>query len=362
MLNSGVGVMRKFDYSVFPETLLTPEICNLLSAIHEYRGKQNLFITARKDALKTLLEVAIVQSTDASNRIEGIFTSDARLKKLVAQKSQPINRNEKEIAGYRDVLGTIHESYEYIPLTPNTILQLHRDLYSFQAPGIGGVWKNSDNLIAETDPDGKQHIRFTPVTAFETPQAMEELCNAYRTALISGVYDPLMLAVLFIFDFLCIHPFNDGNGRMSRLLTLLLLYQNGYIVGKYISLEKLIEQSKETYYETLQQSSIQWNSCSNNYVPFLRYMLGIILKSYREFENRVEHIVSGKLNKADRIKLLFEQKLGKISKADIANACPDISISMIERTLKELLDNGKIQKIGSGRSTAYVKGSANGKG
>ena len=347
--------MRKFDYSAFPGVLLTPEISNLLSAIHEYLGKQDLYITAKKDILKTLLEVAIIQSTDASNRIEGIFTSAVRLKELVMQKSQPVNRNEKEIAGYRDVLATIHESYEYIPLNPNSILQLHRDLYSFQASGIGGRWKNSDNLIAETDSDGKQHIRFTPVTAFETPEAMEEICHAYRSAVTAGVYDPLMIAILFIFDFLCIHPFNDGNGRMSRLLTLLLLYQNGYIAGKYISLEKLIEQSKETYYETLQLSSVNWNSGKNDYMPFLRYMLGIILKSYREFENRVAHIVSGKLNKSDRIKLIFEQKLGKISKADIADACPDISISMIERTLKEMLDRGEIKKTGSGRATAYVK-------
>ena len=347
--------MRNFDYLSYPGTLLTPEISNLLSAIHEYRGKQDLYITARKDVLKSLLEVAIIQSIDASNRIEGIFTSDARLKELVMRKVQPINRNEKEIAGYRDVLATIHESHEYIPISPNSILQLHRDLYSFQASGIGGKWKNSDNLIAETDSEGKRHIRFTPVPAFETPQAMADLCNSYREALVQGICDPLMLSVLFIFDFLCIHPFNDGNGRMSRLLTLLMLYQHGYIVGKYISLEKLIEDSKQTYYETLQESSSQWNSGQNNYLPFLRYMLGIILKSYREFENRVEHIVSGKLNKTDRIRLLFEQKLGKISKADIARECPDISISMIELTLKDMLNKGEIMKVGGGKSTAYVK-------
>ena len=347
--------MRKFDYSAFPGTLLTPEISNLLSAIHEYRGKQALYITAKKDVLKTLLEVAIIQSTDASNRIEGIFTSDARLRELVIQKSQPVNRNEKEIAGYRNVLATIHENYEYIPLTPNTILQLHRDLYSFQAAGIGGNWKNTNNLIAETDSNGERHIRFTPVTALETPQAMEELCTTYRNALACGICDPLILLVLFIFDFLCIHPFNDGNGRMSRLLTLLLLYQNDYIVGKYISLENLIEQSKETYYETLQQSSTNWNSNANDYMPFLRYMLGVILKSYRDLGNRMEHVVSEKLNKSDRIKMIFEQKLGKISKADIVNECPDISVSMIERTLKELLDNGEIKKVGSGKLTAYVK-------
>ena len=347
--------MRKFDYLSFPGRLLTPEISNLLSAIHEYRGKQDLYITAKKDVLKTLLNVAVIQSTDSSNRIEGIFTSDVRLKELVMQKSQPVNRNEKEIAGYRDVLATIHESYEYISVTPNSILQLHRDLYSFQPSGIGGSWKNSDNLIAETDIDGNKHIRFTPVPAFETPLVMADLCDNYRKALADSICDPLMLSILFIFDFLCIHPFNDGNGRMSRLLTLLLLYQNGYIVGKYISLEKLIEESKHTYYETLQASSNLWNSGKNDYLPFLRYMLGIILKSYREFENRIEHIVSGKLNKTERIRKVFEQKLGKISKGDIAQLCPDISISMIELTLKDMLNKGEIIKVGSGRATAYIK-------
>lgn len=349
--------MRKFDYHSFPGKLLTPEISNLLSALHEYRGKQELYVTAKKDVLKTLLDMAIIQSTDASNRIEGIFTSDSRLKELVMQKSLPLNRNEKEIAGYRAVLGTIHENYEYIPVNPNSILQLHRDLCSFQASGIGGCWKNCDNLIAQTDVSGHKHVRFIPVPAFETPQAMSDLCAAYNEAVADGICDPLMLTVIFVFDFLCIHPFNDGNGRMSRLLTLLLLYQNGYIVGKYISLEKLIENTKETYYETLQTSSREWNTNHNDYMPFLRYMLGIMIKSYREFENRVGHIVSGKLNKTERIRVLFEEKLGRIRKSDIANACPDISISMIERTLREMLERGEIAMVGAGRSTAYVKNS-----
>ena len=347
--------MRKFDYSSLPGALLTPEISNFLSALHEYRGKQELYLSAQKDVLETLFELAVIQSTDASNRIEGIFTSDARLKELVTQKSLPVNRNEEEIAGYREVLDTIHENYEYIPITPNTVLQLHRDLYSFQPTGIGGKWKDSDNLIAQTDADGSRHVRFIPIPAFETPQAVADLCTAYRDALAAGVCDPLILMVIFVFDFLCIHPFNDGNGRMSRLLTLLLLYQNGYIVGKYISFEKLIEESKVTYYETLQASSGEWNINRNNYMPFLRYMLGIILKSYREFGSRVEHVVSGKFNKTGRIRIFFDEKPGKISKADIANAHPDISIAMIERTLKEMLDNGEIVKVGSGRSTGYVK-------
>ena len=347
--------MRTFDYSNLPGPLLTPEISNLLSAIHEYRGKQTLFITARRDVLQSLLEIAVVQSTDASNRIEGIYTSDARLKDLVLQKVEPINRNEKEIAGYRDVLRTIHENYEYIPANPNTILQLHRDLYSFHPSGLGGHWKNADNLIAETDAVGNKHVRFTPTPAFETPDAMRSLCDAYKQAVAQAVCDPLILLVLSVFDFLCIHPFNDGNGRMSRLLTLMLLYQHGYIVGKYISLEKLIEENKQSYYEALQASSADWETGQNNYMPFLLYLLGIILKSYREFESRVEHIVTRKLGKADRVRMIFDQKPGKISKADIVCFCPDISLSFIERTLKQMLESGEIKKIGAGRATAYIK-------
>lgn len=347
--------MRTFDYALSPTKLLTPEISGLLSAIHEFRGKQDLYISAKQDILQTLLEIAVIQSTDASNRIEGIFTSDKRLKELVAKKAEPVNRNEKEIAGYRDVLSTIHESYEYISVTPNSILQLHRDLYSFHSSDIGGHWKNGDNFIAETGSDGISHVRFKPVPAFETPDAMERLCRAYNDAVQTGTHDPLLLAAIFVFDFLCIHPFNDGNGRMSRLLTLLLLYRNGYIVGKYISLEMLIEKSKQTYYESLHASSADWNNAKNDYLPFLRYLLGTILKAYREFADRVEHLVVTRTNKSERIRLVFEQRLGKISKRDIAEICPDISIAMIEQTLKQMLDKGIIQKVGAGKNTAYVK-------
>ena len=346
--------MKKFDYSLLPGKLLTPEISNLLSAIHEYRGKQELFITVRSDMLKTLLDVAVIQSTDASNRIEGIFTSNARLKELVANKCTPVNRNEEEIAGYRNVLATIHENYEFIPVKPSTILQLHRDLYRFQPFAAGGCWKSSDNLIAETI-QGIRHIRFTPVPAFETPEAVADLCESFNEALRNENCDPLILIIMFIFDFLCIHPFNDGNGRMSRLLTLLLLYQQNYIVGKYISLEKMIEENKQGYYETLRVSGENWYENDNDPTPFLRYMLGIILNAYREFENRLNGVTGKRLNKGDRIKQVFEQKLGKITKSDIAELCPDVSISMIERTLKQMLNEGVIERIGFGRNAGYVR-------
>ena len=346
--------MRAFNYSELPATLLTPEITNLLSAIHEYKGKQDLYIAAKRDSLKTLLEVAVIQSTDASNRIEGIFTSDARLKAIVKDKVVPQNRTEKELAGYRDVLATIHENYDYITISPNIILQLHRDLHSFLPSGSGGNWKNSDNIIAEHSSDG-QFVRFEPTAAFETPEAINRLCENYKNAIQADLHDPLLLCCMFIFDFLCIHPFNDGSGRMSRLLTLLLLYKAGYIVGKYVSIEMFIEKSKETYYQTLQASSSSWHEAANDYKPFIEYYLGIILKSYREFESRVEYLMASKTTKSERIRMMFTQKIGRISKRDIMEFCPDISQATVEKTLKQLLDENFIQKVGSGKNTAYIK-------
>ena len=347
--------MHIFDYKEEPRKLLTPEIVNMISALHEFKGKQELYIEAKADVLSALLDIAKIQSTKASNRIEGINTSDERLEALVMQKSEPRNRSEEEIAGYREVLATIHENYEYIPIHPNNILQLHRDLYSFSSNERGGLWKNTDNVITETGKDGKEYVRFTPVPAFQTPDAMEDLCNTLNNALERGVYDPLILIPMFVLDLLCIHPFNDGNGRMSRLLTLLLLYRTGYIVGKYISLEMLIEKTKETYYETLKDSSTQWHDNDNDYLPFVRYYIGVVLKGYKEFQDRIEHLSIHKLSKSDRVKAVFNKKLGKIKKADIAVFCPDISETTIERTLKELVESGFIEKIGKGRATAYVK-------
>lgn len=264
--------MRDFDYIKSPEKLLTSEIVQMIGSIHEHKGKQELFLEANIDELKTLLEVALIQSTGASNRIEGIFTTDKRLEELVSQKSEPRNRSEQEIAGYREVLSTIHESYEYVNPRPNIILQLHRDLYSYSQGASGGCYKNSDNVIAETDAQGNQRTRFVPVPAFQTAEAMEELCTRFLNAWEVNSMDKLVLIPMFILDFLCIHPFNDGNGRMSRLLTLLMFYKAGYIVGKYVSLEMLIEKTKETYYEALQASSSGWHENVNNYEPFVKYM------------------------------------------------------------------------------------------
>lgn len=347
--------MHTFDYKETPKHLLTPDIVNMLSSLHEFRGKQELYIEAESDVLTALLDIAKIQSTKASNKIEGIYTSDERLEALVMEKAEPRNRSEEEIAGYREVLATIHDSYEYIPIRPNNILQLHRDLYSFSSRDTGGRFKNTDNVIAESGKDGQQRVRFIPVPAFQTPEAIGRLCNEFNYAIERAEYDPLLLIPMFILDFLCIHPFNDGNGRMSRLLTLLLLYRSGYIVGKYISMEMLIENTKETYYEALQSSSIAWHNDKSDYTSFVKYYLGVVLKGYNEFQDRIAHLKYRKLSKADRIKAVFDKKLGIVKKSDIAIFCPDISETTIERTLKELLEIGFIEKVGKGRATGYIR-------
>ena len=344
--------MREYDYRKKWQKLLTPEIVKKLTLINEYKGEQRLFIEAHKDELHELIEIAKIQSTEASNRIEGIFTADDRLKNLVQEKTTPRNRNEAEITGYRDVLNTIHESYEYIPINANYLLQLHRDLYKFLGSTDGGVFKIDDNVIRETDKDGNERIRFIPVPAWETSRAVDDLCNAFRDA--KDEVDPLVLMSMFILDFLCIHPFNDGNGRMSRLLTLLLLYKAGFIVGKYVSIEKLIEESKETYYEVLQDSSTDWHENTNDYKPFVNYMLGVIVGAYKEFESRVKLVTDSNLSKPDRIREIIKTHIGTITKAELLNMNPDISDTTVQRALTDLLKRGEIKKIGGGRYTKYT--------
>lgn len=347
--------MREFNYEKIEESVYDKEIVSLLTEIHEYRGKQELFMEAYPDILEAMIKVAKIQSTASSNRIEGIYTSDKRLGELFAEKAEPKNRDEEEIAGYREVLNTIHENYDYIVPRANVILQLHRDLYKFNSGLKGGNYKNVDNVIEEKNEFGERKVRFQPVPAYLTKDTMENMCERLVDVINANVVDSLILIPVFILDFLCVHPFNDGNGRMSRLLTLLLLYQNDYIVGKYISIEMLIEKSKDSYYETLQNSSVGWHDNSNNYKPFVKYYLGVVLAAYREFGSRVETLRNRGLSKPDRVKNIFETKVGKISKSEIAKICPDISITTIERTLSKLLKEEFIVKIGGGRSTSYVR-------
>jgi Fic family protein len=326
----------------------------MLTLIHEHKGKQKLYIEAHADTLSSLLEIARIQSIGASNRIEGVCTTDKRLRELVKENSAPRNRGEQEIAGYREVLSTIHESYDYIRIRPNIILQLHGQLYSF-AGNPGGSWKNADNVIAETDEAGNETIRFRPVPSHLTPMAIEEACSAFNEAIEKNEIDRLILIPMFILDFLCIHPFNDGNGRVSRLLTLLRLYHAGYIVGKYISLEKIIEDTKETYYESLQAGSRLWHENKNDYLPFIRYSLSILIKACSEFESRVEYLRTKKLSKPERIKDFISGKAGKVTKKDLLEAFPDISKITVERTLAVLVKEGFLVMVGAGPTAGYVK-------
>lgn len=261
------------------------------------KGRKIFFIAAKPDILVSMCEIAKIQSAGASNRIEGIYTSDDRLEAIVKDKTVPRNRSEREIAGYREVLNAIHENYNFINPSVNVILQMHRNLYRFSASDVGGSFKNSDNIIAETDSKGIKMVRFRPGTAFETPLALELLTKTLFEALSKNECDPLILISMFILDFLCIHPFNDGNRRISRLLILLLLYRSGYIVGKYISIEKIIKSTKEYYYISLRESSDRWHKSENTYLPFVKYNLEIILSAYKDFSSRVEHLQNKPLSK-----------------------------------------------------------------
>lgn len=346
--------MRSFDYKEEWKKLLTPEIVMYLTQIHEFKGEQTLFIEAKADTLSQLVDIAKIQSTEASNKIEGIYTSDERLRALVKDSTRPRTRNEREIAGYRDVLNTIHENHDYIPPKPSIILQLHRDLYKFEGMDIGGRYKTSDNIIEEQDAEGNKSVRFRPMPAWKTPEAIEKICQSYDEALNSENIDALIIILMFVLDFLCVHPFNDGNGRLSRLLTLLLLYRSGYIVGKYISIEKLIEQTKEIYYESLQLSSAGWHENKNDYEPFVKYMLGVIVAAYREFSSRVSLLTTQGMSKPDRVKEIIRATLGPITKTEILAKCPDISQVTVQRALADLVDKGDIIKLGGGRYTKYI--------
>ncbi len=346
--------MRDYNFDNKWESLITPEIVSLLTQIHEFKGQQNLFIEQKAETLTTLLEIAKIQSTEASNKIEGIYTSDERLKLIAMDKTTPRSRDEQEIAGYRDVLATIHESHDFIPVKPSMILQLHRDLYKYSGLGFGGSYKNTDNVITEELSDGTKRVRFQPVHSWETSESIDELCNAYNEIIGKGTANPLLIIPMFVLDFLCIHPFNDGNGRMSRLLTLLLLYRANYIVGKYISIEKIIEQSKETYYEVLEASSRNWHENTNDYAPFVRYSLGVVVAAYRDFETRVDVMITKGYSKPERIAEVIKQTLGQITKKEILEKCPDISDTTVQRTLNDLVKTDRIIKIGGGRYTKYI--------
>ncbi len=348
--------MRSFDYSRLKERTWDTEILGLIAKIHECKGRQDLFIRQKPVELERLVETAKIQSTEASNRIEGIVTTDTRMKQLFEERTAPRNRDEDEIMGYRDVLNTIHESNEYIPIRPSFILQLHRDLLKRTGLSYGGNFKNTQNYINEMKSDGTVVTRFTPVAPYDTPQAVEDICSSYEAVAAEEKVDSLLLIPAFICDFLCIHPFSDGNGRMSRLLTLLLLYKNGYSVGKYISIEKEIEKTKDLYYDALEKSDWGWHEGKNDPVPFIRYMLRVILSCYLEFEERVGLMTEKSGSTAyDIVKRYVEGKVGRFTGADAVISCPKLSRSSVLSQLKRLTEEGLIIRKESGRNTFYVR-------
>ena len=352
--------MREFNYKNLEKRTWDNEILAYVAQIHEYKGKQELYIRQKLVELDRLVEIAKVQSTEASNRIEGIITTNARLKQLVEDKTTPRNRNEKEILGYRNVLNLVHESYAAIPVRPNYILQMHRDLLRYTSLTYVGCFKTVPNEIDMTLSDGERIVLFQPLAPYETPDAVAAICTSFQETLNRGMVDPLILIPCFILDFLCIHPFNDGNGRMSRLLTLLLMYRSGYLVGQYISIEKAIADTKDSYYNALADADQGWHASKNDPKPFIKYMLGVILSCYREFEDRISIVwkAGAKSTSYDIVREYVLNKIGIFTKQEALAACPSLGRSSVESALKKLTADGTIAKMGAGRKTHYVRSDA----
>ena len=346
--------MRDFNYSKLREQKWDSNVVGLIAAIYKYAGKQELYLKQRPDELEKLVEIAKIQSTEASNAIEGIITTNTRIKQLVEEKTTPKKRDEKEIAGYGDVLNIIHESFDVIPISKNYILQLHKILYSHMNNPIAGRTKSVQNYISATYPDGHTEILFTPLAPYETPEALEKICAEYNKVIGNFEVEPLIAIPVFIHDFLCIHPFNDGNGRMSRLLTTLLLYRSGFYVGRYISLEAKIAKNKDLYYEALRKAQDGWHEEKEDAVPFIKYLLGTILAAYKDFEERFE-LIEEKLPALEMVRKATQHKIGKFTKQDIRELCPSLSVSSIESSLRTLVKDGDLMKGGSGKNTFYVR-------
>lgn len=346
--------MRTFDYTKIAKMKWDSEILGYIAAIYNEAGKQELYLKQKPNELEKLVEIAKIQSTEASNAIEGIVTTNTRIRQLVEEKTTPKNRNEQEIAGYRDALNVIHENFDAIPITKNYILQLHKIMYSHMNNPLAGHTKNVQNYISKTFSNGHTEVLFKPLTPYETPKALDRICEEYNLVIGNFLLEPLIAIPIFIHDFLCIHPFNDGNGRMSRLLTTLLLYRNGFYVGKYISLEAKIANNKDLYYNSLQQSQYGWHEGNEDVIPFIKYMLSTILAAYKDFEDRFS-IVENKISAIDMVRLAIQKKIGKFKKQDIKELCPSLSISSIEGALRKLIQLNEIKREGIGKSTYYIR-------
>lgn len=323
----------------------------LMNSISEYKGKQELYSKQSPQILKTLVEIALIESAESSNRIEGVTVDKNRLKPLIIGHSRPRGRSEEEVAGYRKALDLIHKKHKSLDITPETIKELHR--LSHAETGDAGRWKTKNNEIIRKNPDGSVEVIFRPLEAPLVPKAIEQLCLAYRHSVDQLKYPELYATTCLILDFLCIHPFRDGNGRVSRLLTLLALYHHGYEVGRYISLERIIEQSKETYYEALQKSSKGWHEIKHDISPWLHYFWGTINSAYKEFEQRAGSVKSPKGAKTEIVIQTISNQQGEFSRSDIEQLCPGISRDMIRLVFRQLKKEKKITCLGKGQSAKW---------
>jgi len=354
--------MSSFAPTVLDNLRLTHDVVAAIRAIGEGKGKQDLFKERAPDLLENLRRVAIIESTESSNRLEGITLPRTAIEVLVRKNKepQPGNRSEGEIAGYRNVLQLIHEPHEYMELTPNLVLQLHRDLFRFSGATNAGRWKVTDNLIIERQPDGSSFVRLSPTPAWRTPEAMDELHRAFAAA--DSEVDALILVALYVLDFLCVHPFSDGNGRMVRLLTVLLLYREDYEVARYVSLERLIEQSRETYYDTLYRSSQGWHENVHDPMPWVGYFLGVVRAAYDEFARDVGELREGRGMKTQLVLRAVGQMVGDFSASELHQRCPSVGWDMLRFVLRSERDAGRLQVVGRGRGARWRKVAALGNG
>ena len=346
--------MREFNYSQIRNQKWDSELLSLIAAIYKEAGKQELYLKQRPQELEKLVEIAKIQSTEASNAIEGIVTTSTRIRQLVEEKTTPRNRDEQEIAGYRDALNIIHESFDAIPVTQNYILQLHKIMYSHMNNPMAGRTKNVQNYITATYPDGHTEILFTPLEPYETPEALDRICGEFNKVIGNMELEPLIAIPVFIHDFLCIHPFNYGNGRMSRLLTSLLLYRCGFYVGRYISLEAKIAKNKDLYYSALRESQTGWHEGTEDAVPFIKYILGTVLAAYKDFEDRFA-LVEIKRTALETVRMASQSKIGRFTKQDIRELCPSLSLSAIESALRKMVEDGELKREGSGKNICYYR-------
>ena len=347
--------MRRFDYSFLDNGLLPTNLTNLTALIYSLKTSSEV----RKDEFEKIFteleRIAKVQSVKSSNAIEGIITSDERINEIVNQSSKPLNHNEAEIAGYRDALNLIHLGYHDLDFIEENILRLHEILMSYTAYEYSGKYKRNNNYIIEEDKEGNRKIRFTPTSAKETPEAMKQLILAYMDARNNSNINQLLLIPCVILDFLCIHPFSDGNGRMSRLLSLLLLYKNEFDVGKYVSFEEQINNMKGYYYDSLEKSSKGWEENLNDYVPFIENFLSTLYMCYKELDKRFNVTNRNKITKTSRIEATVLNSIAPISKSEICKILPDVSPTTVEAVLGKMIKEGKIIRIGTARASKYIK-------